>query len=65
MGILYGFYGDRVVIIPDFENKVFEGKHYARGRIRLITLLIIVIKLISDKRFKRLKSNFLILKEAL
>lgn len=65
MGILYSFYGDRVTIIPDFENKVLEGKHYARGRIRLITVLIIVIKLIEDKRFKQLKSNFQILKEAL
>lgn len=65
MSILYSFYGDKVKIIPDFENKVFEGKHYARGRIRLVTILIIVIKLIIDKRFKRLKKNFLILKEAL
>ena len=65
MGILYGFYGDKVQIIPDFENTIFEGKLYARGRIRLITLLIIVIKLILDKRFKKLKNNFEILKEAL
>jgi hypothetical protein len=65
MGILYSFYGDKVQIIPDFENKVFEGKHYARGRIRLVTLLIIVIKLLLDKRFQQLKRNFQILKEAL
>jgi hypothetical protein len=65
MGILYSFYGDKVQIIPDFENKVFEGKHYARGRIRLATLLIIVIKLLLDKRFQQLKRNFQILKEAL
>ncbi len=63
--VLYSFYGDKVQIIPDFENKIFEGKHYARGRIRLVTILIIVIKLIVDKRFKRLKNNFQILKEAL
>jgi hypothetical protein len=65
MGILYSFYGDKVQITPDFENKRLEGSHYARGRIRLITILIIVIKLIIDKRFKQLKSNFQILKEAL
>lgn len=64
-GIIYSFYGDNVQVIPDFENKVLEGKHYARGRIRLVTLLIIVIKLILDKRFKQLKDNFLVLKEAL
>lgn len=65
MGILYSFYGDNVQIIPDFENKIFEGKHYARGRIRLVTILIIVIKLILDKRFQQLRRNFQILKEAL
>lgn len=65
MSILYSFYGDKVQITPDFENKRFEGKHLARGRIRLITILIIVIKLILDKRFKQLKTNFQILKEAL
>lgn len=63
--ILYSFYGDNISITPDFENKLFEGKHYARGRIRLITILLIIIKLIRDERFKSLKRNFLLLKEAL
>lgn len=65
MSIVYSYYGDKVRIIPDFENKILEGKHEARGRIRLVTLLMIVIKLILDKRFKQLKNNFQILKEAL
>lgn len=65
VGILYSIYGDKVVIIPDFEHKRFEGEHHVRGRIRLITILIIVIRLILDKRFKQLKNNFQILKEAL
>ena len=65
LGFLYSIYGDKVVIIPDFEKKRLEGEHYASGRIRLVTILIIVIKLILDKRFKQLKNNFQILKEAL
>ncbi len=65
MGILYSFYGDKIQIIPDFENTRLEGTHYAKGRIRLVTILIIVIKLMLDKRFKKLKRNFIILKEAL
>ncbi|MDD3174246.1 MAG: DUF2953 domain-containing protein [Herbinix sp.] len=64
-GIIYSLYGDKVRITPDFINSRFEGKHDARGRIRLVTLLIIVIKLIIDKRFKELKRNFILLKEAL
>ncbi|NLL01025.1 MAG: DUF2953 domain-containing protein [Clostridiales bacterium] len=62
---LYSFYGDNLQITPDFENKVFKGSHYARGRIRIGTLLIIVIKLLLDKRFKDLKTNYQLLKEAL
>jgi hypothetical protein len=65
LSILYSFYGDKVVIIPDFEKKRLEGEHFAKGRIRLATVLIIVIKLILDKRIKKLRSNFEILKEAL
>ncbi len=65
LGILYSFYGDKIQITPDFEEKVLEGRHYARGRIRLITILIIVIKLLLDKRFKQLTKNIVILKEAL
>lgn len=64
-GMLYGFYGNKLQITPDFENKIFQGSHYARGRIRIWTLLIIVIKLLLDKRFKDLKANFKLLKEAL
>lgn len=64
-GIVYSFYGNDIKITPDFENKVFEGSHYARGRIRIWTILIIVIKLLLDKRFKELKMNYQLLKEAL
>ena len=64
-GILYGFYGNDLNITPDFENKVFEGTHYVRGRIRLGTVAFIVIKFLLDKRFKELKRNYQLLKEAL
>lgn len=65
MSILYSFYGDRIQITPDFEHSRLEGEHFARGRIRLATILIIVARLLLDKRFKKLKNNFIILKEAL
>lgn len=65
ISFFYGFYGDKVSVIPDFENSRFEGKHYARGRIRAATILIIACRLLIDKRFKNLKKNFFILKEAL
>ncbi|MFT4144679.1 MAG: DUF2953 domain-containing protein [Mobilitalea sp.] len=65
IGILYSFYGDKVKIIPDFEKKVLEGQHEAKGRIRLLTILIIAIKLLVNKKFQLLKENFQRLKEAL
>lgn len=65
IAVLYSFYGDKLNITPDFENKRLEGTLYARGRIRLGTILIIFIKLIIDKRFKEFKKNVIILKEAL
>lgn len=65
LGILYSFYGEDLSITPDFENKVFKGNHQAIGRIRIWTILIIVIKLLLDKRFKELKMNYQLLKEAL
>lgn len=63
--VLFGVYGEYVQITPDFENKIFKGSHYAKGRIRIGTLLIIVIKLLLDKKFKQLLRNYRILKEAL
>jgi hypothetical protein len=65
ISFFYGFYKDKVSVVPDFENNRFEGKHYARGRIRAATVLFIACRLLIDKRFKYLKKNFLILKEAL
>ena len=65
LSIIYSFYGDKIKITPDFENKVLKGSHYAKGRIRLWTILIIVIKLLLDKRFKEFKMNYQQLKEAL
>jgi hypothetical protein len=65
LGVLYSIYGDRIEIIPDFEEKRLEGSLMAGGRIRLITVLIIVIKLILDRRFKQLRSNWKTVKEAL
>lgn len=52
-------------IMPDFENSIFEGNHYISGRIRIFFLLIIIIRLITNKDFKKMQTNFNNLKEAL
>lgn len=61
----YGFYGDKISIIPNFEEEVLDGELFLKGRIRLVTLLIIAIKLILDDNFKRLIKNAKQLKEEL
>ncbi len=65
LSILYSLYGDHIEIRADFEQKIIEGRLDVKGRIRLVRLIIIVIKLISNKRFKELNNNFKTLKEAL
>lgn len=58
-------YGKAVQITPDFENEIWKGTLFLKGRIRLFTLLIICIKLILDKNFRHLVKNFRDLKEEL
>ena len=63
LAVFYSYYGESVKIIPDFEDKIIEAQILAKGRIRMGTLLIIIIKLILDKDFKTVYHNFNQLKE--
>ena len=63
LSILYGYYGETVQITPNFETKILEGSIFCKGRIRLFTLLIICIKLILNKEFRKLIENFKAFKE--
>lgn len=56
---------EKVQLTPDFEEKVFQGELYARGRIRIITLLVIFLKVIKDRDIKILRKNISKLKEEL
>lgn len=61
----YSIYGKSFQIIPNFNDEIFEGNIYMAGRIRIVTLLIIVVKLILNKNFKELIKNFRAFKEEL
>ncbi|MBE5965231.1 MAG: DUF2953 domain-containing protein [Lachnospira sp.] len=39
--------------VPDFENKVIESKFYFKGHLRVISLLIIAIKIYKNKDFRK------------
>lgn len=53
LSVLYPFYGERISIIPDFEEKVLEGNVYAKGHIRTIYFLRMILKLFFDKDVKQ------------
>lgn len=52
IGILYGWIGTGVKITPDFEEKCLEGTLEVKGRIRLITVVIAVIRMIYSEEWK-------------
>lgn len=61
----YGLYGKNFKIYPNFEEEIFKGNVIIIGRIRLVTLLIIGVKLILYKNNRQLVKNIMVLKEEL
>ena len=49
---LYGFLPKKLHITPDFEEERYEGKLHIKGKLRLIHVVIIALKLIVDKNFR-------------
>ena len=49
LSIIYPFLGDTTEIIPDFENKILEGKVYLKGRIRLCHFIWMALKLLLSR----------------
>ena len=49
---VYGFFPEKLQVIPDFEEKRYEGNIRAKGKLRLIHLIIIAVKLIADRNFR-------------
>ena len=51
--VIYPYVGKNIVLMPDFENKIFTGNIYLRGRITLFTVLVVAIKIYFNKDIKR------------
>ena len=49
---IYGFIPETLQIVPDFEEKRYEGNLYIRGKLRMIHVIIIAVKLIADRNFR-------------
>lgn len=54
ISVLYGWIGQGVKITPDFEERRLEGKLNVFGRIRVITLIVFVIRLMFQKDCRQL-----------
>lgn len=65
LSVLYPLYGKHIRVTPDFLEEVIEGELYLAGRIRVITLLAISVRLLLNKEFKQLRKRFQTLKEEL
>ncbi len=57
-GILYPIIGNDIIIEPDFENQVLEGKLFLKGRITVYVLLYAVIKIYFDKNIRYFLKRF-------
>lgn len=57
LAILYGFYGGKLNIYPDFNQALFMAELLAAGKIRLFTFIRICITVLLDKDVRRLIKN--------
>ena len=47
--VLYGIYGEKLELQPDFENVVLEGEYKLKGRIRVFPLLVAALKIFFNR----------------
>lgn len=53
-GVLYPLLGGNVCVVPDFEEKRFEGTFYMKGRITAFVLLLCALRVAVNKNFRKL-----------
>ncbi len=63
--IFYTKYGRHIELTPNFDKKILSANVFLKGRIRLLTVAIIVLTLMINEEFKSLLNNFNDLKEEL
>lgn len=56
-GMLLPFFGNHINITPDFENTIFQGRVYLKGRITIFTILLNGAKIYFDKQLHQLIEN--------
>lgn len=56
---VYGFFPEKLNITPDFEEKKYEGNLHVKGKLRLIHVVVIAIRLIADKNVRYVIKKFI------
>lgn len=54
LGMIYPFVGGNMNVEPEFEEQCLEGNLYLKGRLRMIHLLMLVIKLLLDEHVRKI-----------
>lgn len=52
IAIFYGVIPKKLQIVPDFEEQRYEGWLNAKGKLRLIHIVIVICRLAIDKNFR-------------
>lgn len=52
IAVLMAFTGLNIQVTPDFDNAVFNGEVYIKGRIRLFNILVVALKMYFNKELK-------------
>lgn len=52
--VLWGMLGIDANIMPEFEQKIFEGSVFLKGRVTVFSLIVIAVKVYFNKLFKKI-----------
>lgn len=58
ISILYAVSGNSMKVVPDFDEKSFEGYIYLKGRIFIFIIVYYVVKILLDKRVKKIIAEY-------
>lgn len=58
LSVLYPIYGECVQIYPEFDKEVLEGNLLVKGRIHLIHLLVVFLRIYRDKNVRTAYRHF-------
>lgn len=61
--ILFAFIGEYINLTPDFENEILSGKLYIKGKIRLIYIVILAVRLLLNRSIRKTYKDIMDIKD--